>query len=58
MADDNDDFLEDGEEIEEIDEHELEVSASSRPISWRRVEMFKEKMRLKQQIDDFNSWNI
>jgi len=54
--DNNDDFLEpdDGIELEEIDEHEYEISATSRPINWRRIELIKEKMWLQQQTDYFD----
>ena len=41
--DDSDDFF-----AEEIDEHEYEISATSkRPINWRRIELFKENKTAK-----------
>ena len=50
--DDSDDFF-----AEEIDEHEYEISATSkRPINWRRIELFKENKWLKEQLSDFNDW--
>jgi uncharacterized protein YdcH (DUF465 family) len=51
-----DDFLDD-ELDDEIDEHEYEITAaSSRTINWRRIELVKEKMWLKEQISDLNDW--
>jgi len=39
----------------EIDGHEYEISATSnRPINWRRIEMLREQLELKKQIDDYD----
>ena len=59
---DEDDYLDDDIEgkFEDgpIDEHEYEISATSnRPISWRRIEMMKEDMWLKEQLDDMSDWD-
>jgi len=56
--DDDDDFFEseDGD-TEEVDDQELESSAAGkRSINWRRIELLKEKMWLKQQITDYDDW--
>ena len=59
---DEDDYMDDDLEIEfdadSIDEHEYEISATSnRPISWRRIEMMKEDMWLRQQLEDMSDWD-
>jgi hypothetical protein len=47
------DFDADG--LVEIDEHEYEISTNSnRPIHWRRIELLREQMELKKQIDDYD----
>jgi len=59
---DEDDYMDDDIEIDfdenSIDEHEYEISATSnRPISWRRIEMMKEDMWLRQQLEDMSDWD-
>ena len=57
MKKQNDDFLDDDEIDSDIDEHEYEITAaSSRTINWRRIELVKEKMWLKEQISDLSDW--
>ncbi len=57
MSKENDDFLDD-EFDDEIDEHEYEITAGdSRTINWRRIELVKEKLWLKEQISDLSDWN-
>jgi len=59
---DEDDYMDDDLEIDfdadSIDEHEYEISATSnRPISWRRIEMMKEHMWLREQLEDMSDWD-
>ena len=52
-SEDEEDFF-DGEEV---DEHEYEISTpGGRTINWRRIEMLKEQMWLKEQTEDFGDW--
>ena len=45
------DFDADG--LVEIDEHEISTT-SNRPINWRRIELLREQMELKKQIDGYD----
>ena len=54
MNDNNDNDIDAGD-FNEIDEHEYEISATSnRPINWRRIELLREQLELKKQIDDYD----
>lgn len=45
----------DADGLVEVDEHEYEISTTSnRPINWRRIELLREQMELKKQIDDYD----
>jgi hypothetical protein len=53
VSEDDGDF----ELIEGIDEHELEIVATAGHVpNWRRIDLIKEKIWLKEQLQDFNDW--
>jgi hypothetical protein len=54
---DDDDAEDDFELLDDIDEHELEIFANGGPPpNWRRIDLIKEQMWLKEQLQDFNDW--
>lgn len=64
MGQDEDDFLDDEEsdgdsDSDSVDEEGFKTSSNStRPIDWSRIELLKEKMWLKQQIADYDDWQV
>ena len=56
MANDIDDFDDDLPADEEFSEVEFEATDAFKPnINWRRIEILKEQLLLKKQLDDFYS---
>lgn len=51
-----DDDMDDAFEIEDSgDEPEVDIAATrNRPINWRRIELAREKMRLRKELSDYD----
>lgn len=51
-----DDDMDDAFEIEDSgDEPEVDIAANrNRPINWRRIELAREKMRLRKELSDYD----
>jgi hypothetical protein len=53
MKDDDMDDIFDGED--EVEDTEAELAAArNRPINWRRIELAKEKIRLRKELSDYD----